>query len=261
MFRLKALSSALTFNVRTAPPARLPHSSQFSTSSWLAKMLSTGSCYCRAITYEVSLNSADDARTSICHCKNCKVCTPPHLPLPLPPGHRHLPIPLAITHPQRYRNSPAATLALRPRSQSQPSRSNRAGNTSKYTKQTTGRAWSCTANSVTPAAQDYWNMVYVIRLRPPNLSLACPYVNIGILSQYRTRITNMVVMRTGQRWRLRLHILRDTRQPGRSTTEGRILLQEEGQLDARDSRYSLRLVLLSGLQIYNYRLSFLLIEP
>jgi hypothetical protein len=36
-------------------------------------MLSTGSCYCRAITYEVSLNSADDARTSLCHCKNCKV--------------------------------------------------------------------------------------------------------------------------------------------------------------------------------------------
>jgi len=32
----------------------------------------TGSCYCRDIKYEVHLNSADDARTSLCHCKNCK---------------------------------------------------------------------------------------------------------------------------------------------------------------------------------------------
>ncbi|VDB95983.1 unnamed protein product [Peniophora sp. CBMAI 1063] len=32
----------------------------------------TGSCYCRAITYEWTLESPEDARTSICHCKNCK---------------------------------------------------------------------------------------------------------------------------------------------------------------------------------------------
>ncbi|KAI0032240.1 DUF636 domain protein [Vararia minispora EC-137] len=32
----------------------------------------TGSCYCRAITYELKLDSLDDARTSICHCVNCK---------------------------------------------------------------------------------------------------------------------------------------------------------------------------------------------
>src|SRR4051794_19566828 len=95
MYRLKALSSALAFNVRTAPPARLLHSSPFSTSSYLAKMLSTGSCYCRAITYEVSLNSADDARTSICHCKNCKACTPP---ASLSHVHLQLSIALVITH-------------------------------------------------------------------------------------------------------------------------------------------------------------------
>lgn len=41
----------------------------------MTKMLSTGSCYCRAITYQVELNSADDARTSLCHCKNCKKFT------------------------------------------------------------------------------------------------------------------------------------------------------------------------------------------
>lgn len=33
----------------------------------------TGSCYCRALQYQVDLNSADDARTSLCHCRNCKV--------------------------------------------------------------------------------------------------------------------------------------------------------------------------------------------
>ncbi|KAF3405462.1 hypothetical protein DPV78_002503 [Talaromyces pinophilus] len=32
----------------------------------------TGSCYCKNIKYEVSLNSPDDARTSLCHCRNCK---------------------------------------------------------------------------------------------------------------------------------------------------------------------------------------------
>ena len=33
----------------------------------------TGSCYCRAIKYELNLDSADDARTSLCHCNNCKL--------------------------------------------------------------------------------------------------------------------------------------------------------------------------------------------
>lgn len=32
----------------------------------------TGSCYCRNIRYEISLDSPDDARTSLCHCSNCK---------------------------------------------------------------------------------------------------------------------------------------------------------------------------------------------
>jgi Uncharacterized conserved protein len=33
----------------------------------------TGSCYCRAIEYELELSSPDEARTSLCHCRNCKV--------------------------------------------------------------------------------------------------------------------------------------------------------------------------------------------
>jgi hypothetical protein len=36
-------------------------------------MLLTGSCICHKIEYELELESADDARTSVCHCRNCKV--------------------------------------------------------------------------------------------------------------------------------------------------------------------------------------------
>ncbi|KAJ5467858.1 hypothetical protein N7475_005610 [Penicillium sp. IBT 31633x] len=32
----------------------------------------TGSCVCRNIEYELRLGSDDDARMSICHCRNCK---------------------------------------------------------------------------------------------------------------------------------------------------------------------------------------------
>ncbi|KAF2423742.1 DUF636 domain protein [Tothia fuscella] len=32
----------------------------------------TGSCFCRALEYEVNLDSLDDARASLCHCKSCK---------------------------------------------------------------------------------------------------------------------------------------------------------------------------------------------
>ena len=43
-----------------------------------------GSCYCHAIKYTVSC-SAEDARTSLCHCNNCKVRgSPGHQPCLLP---------------------------------------------------------------------------------------------------------------------------------------------------------------------------------
>ncbi|TGZ78317.1 hypothetical protein EX30DRAFT_343223 [Ascodesmis nigricans] len=35
----------------------------------------TGSCYCGSIQYTVSLDSLDQARTSICHCRNCRKFT------------------------------------------------------------------------------------------------------------------------------------------------------------------------------------------
>lgn len=35
----------------------------------------TGSCFCCKIKYNLDLSSPDDARTSLCHCRNCKVST------------------------------------------------------------------------------------------------------------------------------------------------------------------------------------------
>ncbi|KAF2259302.1 DUF636 domain protein [Lojkania enalia] len=37
-----------------------------------AKLELTGSCYCRNLTYGLRLDSKDEARTSLCHCANCK---------------------------------------------------------------------------------------------------------------------------------------------------------------------------------------------
>ena len=33
----------------------------------------TGSCFCHKIEYNLSLLSPEDARTSLCHCRNCQV--------------------------------------------------------------------------------------------------------------------------------------------------------------------------------------------
>ena len=34
-----------------------------------------GRCYCRQISYSITLQTPDSARTSLCHCKNCKIFT------------------------------------------------------------------------------------------------------------------------------------------------------------------------------------------
>lgn len=41
----------------------------------------TGSCFCRKIQYNLDLSSPDDARTSLCHCGNCKVSTTQSQPI------------------------------------------------------------------------------------------------------------------------------------------------------------------------------------
>src|SRR5579859_8009960 len=41
----------------------------------VGKMKIQGGCYCTAIRYEITLDSPDEARMSICHCPNCKKFT------------------------------------------------------------------------------------------------------------------------------------------------------------------------------------------
>jgi hypothetical protein len=38
-------------------------------------MIYPGGCFCEQVRYEINLKSPDDARMSICHCKNCKKFT------------------------------------------------------------------------------------------------------------------------------------------------------------------------------------------
>ncbi|KAL9062035.1 MAG: hypothetical protein Q9206_000126 [Seirophora lacunosa] len=36
-------------------------------------MVYKGACYCKAVKYEIDIPSPEEARTSLCHCKNCKI--------------------------------------------------------------------------------------------------------------------------------------------------------------------------------------------
>lgn len=74
MNRLAALSRHLPRQpLRTNPASHLLSRSASPLSQLIRKMtILTGSCYCKNIKYELSLNSPDDARTSLCHCRNCK---------------------------------------------------------------------------------------------------------------------------------------------------------------------------------------------
>lgn len=73
MNRLAALSRHLPRQTLRANPSSPLLFTSTSLSQLTRKMTTlTGSCYCKNIQYEVSLNSPDDARTSLCHCRNCK---------------------------------------------------------------------------------------------------------------------------------------------------------------------------------------------
>ncbi|KAL4877414.1 Mss4-like protein [Aspergillus karnatakaensis] len=54
------------------PSNQITNNRLFSLSSQLKMPTYTGSCTCRKITYNLTLDSPNDARTSLCHCKNCK---------------------------------------------------------------------------------------------------------------------------------------------------------------------------------------------
>jgi hypothetical protein len=63
-----------------APSFRVSYSSSRDLKQEQAQTITTmptyrGSCTCRNIEYELRLDSPDDARTSLCHCRSCKVLT------------------------------------------------------------------------------------------------------------------------------------------------------------------------------------------
>jgi hypothetical protein len=131
-YRLKAPPSALAFNVRPASPARLP-------------LLPPVLPRCCLLGPAIAVPSPTKYPSTLQMMREPQFATArtarhvhrPLSPFPHAPASVH-----SIRHSsrQRYRNSPAATLALPPRSPNQPSRSSPAQNTSKYMKQTTGRA-------------------------------------------------------------------------------------------------------------------------
>lgn len=49
------------------------HSAPLPLSRYASTMVYKGACYCKAVKYEIDISSPDEARTSLCHCKNCKV--------------------------------------------------------------------------------------------------------------------------------------------------------------------------------------------
>ena len=53
--------------------SKLPRYHYIHTSRAFAMPIYKGGCYCGELKYTVDV-SPDDARTSLCHCNNCKVC-------------------------------------------------------------------------------------------------------------------------------------------------------------------------------------------
>ena len=119
-------------------------------------MIYTGSCYCKEIRYEINLASADEeARTSICHCKNCKV-----LNQPIPPFFPSV-LPYMTDSADWPRNGPDPHSASRPNSPEKHSRSRRARQRSTSVIMDQGRSFIVSfVGLVVPASL---NMVYVVR--------------------------------------------------------------------------------------------------
>lgn len=73
--RAAAISDQLIFwNTRSNFNRRAAGSSEADLAEVTGKMIYPGGCYCTKVRYEIALENADkDARTSLCHCGNCKV--------------------------------------------------------------------------------------------------------------------------------------------------------------------------------------------
>lgn len=76
--RATAISEHLIFwNTRSNFNRRAAGSSIEDLSEVTGKMIYPGGCYCTKVRYEIALDDADkQARTSLCHCGNCKVRLP-----------------------------------------------------------------------------------------------------------------------------------------------------------------------------------------
>lgn len=128
---------------------------QHFSSSALSRMKFPGSCYCRAIKYEIDLASKDDARTSICHCKNCKVRSGLLLRVWVARARKvDGSIPLS-------RNSQGATTASRLNCPSRHSSSPRGRRRSRSTRRITGVGLCFDESSVGSVGADCWSMGYV----------------------------------------------------------------------------------------------------
>ena len=77
MYRPLGLVATLA-KLRNPCPLVTANNRTFSTSSAFAMPVYNGGCYCGEVKYTIDV-SPDDARTSLCHCKNCKVCSHLHM--------------------------------------------------------------------------------------------------------------------------------------------------------------------------------------
>lgn len=66
-------SRAIVQSATITSPSHIRH--QPFTSSARIAMIFNGGCYCGNVRYQLNLDSPDDARMSICHCRNCKKFT------------------------------------------------------------------------------------------------------------------------------------------------------------------------------------------
>ena len=114
MFKLLRLAAALN-KVHTSNLSIRASIRTFSTSQTFAMPVYKGGCYCGELKYTVDV-SPDDARTSLCHCKNCKVSS--HWPKPcfslqlITPHDRNSSAQLSVSQ-QRFRCHLSRTLPTR----------------------------------------------------------------------------------------------------------------------------------------------------
>jgi hypothetical protein len=87
--RLALPARSLATYPRFSYSARIPYRFQ-STKATMGLDLK-GRCVCSSLKYSVNLNSADDARTTLCHCKSCRRAFGTNYGLTTKVGHMSIP--------------------------------------------------------------------------------------------------------------------------------------------------------------------------